>query len=129
MMNVAGDSRKTDVFKGFPRTFDVRWLRLDDLDFSEVSFICNPWNENKSVKISRDGQELPNDVGRRVCEMIDERVWRKDTEGYAADGNEVETGGFMGAGAVASAAGGGCGASAAQYSRGAGAGPRSSMSV
>jgi len=65
----------TDVFEGFGRAFEVRWLRLDDLDFSEVSGILNPWNENKSVKISRDGQELPFAVGRQVCELVDQRVF------------------------------------------------------
>ena len=39
-------SVSTEVFQGFGRAFDVRWLRLDDLDFSEVSGILNPWNEN-----------------------------------------------------------------------------------
>ena len=44
-------STSTEVFQGFGRAFQVRWLRLDDLDFAEVSHIRNPWNENKSVKM------------------------------------------------------------------------------
>lgn len=94
MLGRVGTSKKTDVFKGFGRAFDVRWLRLDDLNFSEVGEILNPLNENKSVKISRDGQELSNEAGRRLCELVDLRVYRSDPAGYAADDGEVETGGF-----------------------------------
>lgn len=95
MIGAVGASQKTDVFRGYGRAFDIRWLRLDDLDFSLVSTITNPWNENKSVKVSRDGQELPNEVGQRLCEMIDLRVYQSDPGGYAADENEVETNGTM----------------------------------
>lgn len=94
MVGPVGKSRKVGVFQGFGRAFDVRWLRLDDLDFSQVANIMNPWNENKSVKASRDGQELPNEVGRRVCEMVDHRVYRADPANYITDEKEVETGGF-----------------------------------
>ncbi|CAE7704283.1 CPSF30 [Symbiodinium sp. CCMP2592] len=82
----------TDVFEGFGRSFEVRWLRLDDLDFSEVSDIVNPWNENRSVKVSRDGQELPHAVGRQVCELVDHRVFTAEPSGYIDDSQEVETG-------------------------------------
>lgn len=95
MTGTVGSSQKTHVFPGYGRAFDVRWLRLDDLDFSEVSNVLNPWNENKSVKISRDGQELPNDVGRQVCELFDRRVYQSDPGAYVTDENEVETGGFV----------------------------------
>jgi len=94
MVSPVGSSKKTSVFQGFGRAFDVRWLRLDDLDFNEVAGISNPLNENKSVKVSRDGQELPFDVGRRVCEMVDHRVYRADPSNYITDEKEVETGGF-----------------------------------
>jgi len=92
MLNPVGSSKKTHVFPGYGRAFDVCWLRLDDIDFSEVASISNPWNENKSVKISRDGQELPNAIGRKICEMVDLRVYRGDPIGYKTDTNEAETG-------------------------------------
>eukprot|EP00435_Cladocopium_sp_Y103_P044172 s1820_g12.t1 len=84
-------STSTDVFQGFGRAFEVRWLRLDDLEFEQVS-IRNPWNENKSVKVSRDGQELPNDVGRQLCDAIDAKVYEGDPSGYIDDSQELETG-------------------------------------
>eukprot|EP00913_Durusdinium_trenchii_P019700 g18520.t1 len=43
-------SRSTDVFQGFGRAFDVRWLRLDDLDFSAVSTLRNAaWDRGRPV--------------------------------------------------------------------------------
>eukprot|EP00931_Biecheleriopsis_adriatica_P087311 TRINITY_DN61803_c0_g1_i1.p1 TRINITY_DN61803_c0_g1~~TRINITY_DN61803_c0_g1_i1.p1 ORF type:complete len:537 (+),score=81.81 TRINITY_DN61803_c0_g1_i1:65-1675(+) len=93
MLGRVGSSDKTHVFRSFGRAFDVRWLRLDELDFSEVGDITNPWNEHKSVKISRDGQELPNEVGARLCELFDLRVYKSDPAGYTCDSGEVETGG------------------------------------
>eukprot|EP00928_Gymnodinium_smaydae_P008323 TRINITY_DN13035_c0_g1_i2.p1 TRINITY_DN13035_c0_g1~~TRINITY_DN13035_c0_g1_i2.p1 ORF type:complete len:434 (-),score=85.49 TRINITY_DN13035_c0_g1_i2:121-1422(-) len=95
MVSPVGSSKAADVFRGFGGCFDVRWLRLENLDFSEVNDILNPWNENKSVKVSRDGQELPSDVGRRVCEMVDAKVYRSDPSEYVTDADEVETGGFL----------------------------------
>ena len=91
MLGPVGSS-STDVFQGFGRAFEVRWLRLDDLDFEQVSNIRNPWNENKSVKVSRDGQELPNDVGRQLCDTIDAKVYEGDPSGYIDDSQELETG-------------------------------------
>lgn len=95
MLGPVGASRKS-VFPGYGRHFDVRWIRLDDLDFSEVSHISNPWNENKSIKISRDGQELPFSVGQQICQMVDLHVFRSDLEGWVSDEREEATGGFDG---------------------------------
>jgi len=56
--------------------------------------MSNPLNENKSVKVSRDGQELPNDVGRQICQMVDQRVYNVDPAAYVTDESEPVTGGF-----------------------------------
>ena len=34
--------------------------------------MTNPLNENKPIKISRDGQELPLPLGLKICRMFDE---------------------------------------------------------
>eukprot|EP00971_Amphidinium_carterae_P129938 2574019-Amphidinium_carterae.1 len=93
MLSPVGSARKNRIFPGFEgRHFDIRWLRLEDVSFSKVTNICNPWNEDKSVKISRDGQELPNDVGRMLCELFDSQVYASDPGSYVSDLNEEETG-------------------------------------
>ncbi|XP_057812098.1 uncharacterized protein LOC131026290 [Salvia miltiorrhiza] len=54
------------------RSFKVKWLRLHDLPFQRTLHLKNPWNEFKPVKISRDCQELPGDIGAALCELLDE---------------------------------------------------------
>eukprot|EP00931_Biecheleriopsis_adriatica_P050135 TRINITY_DN29016_c0_g1_i1.p1 TRINITY_DN29016_c0_g1~~TRINITY_DN29016_c0_g1_i1.p1 ORF type:complete len:293 (+),score=58.21 TRINITY_DN29016_c0_g1_i1:49-927(+) len=54
-------SRGSDPFNGFGRLFDVEWLRLHDLPYHEVQF-------------SRDGQELSNSCGRKLCGLIDRHI-------------------------------------------------------
>eukprot|EP00240_Pyramimonas_obovata_P013845 CAMPEP_0118955430 /NCGR_PEP_ID=MMETSP1169-20130426/59954_1 /TAXON_ID=36882 /ORGANISM="Pyramimonas obovata, Strain CCMP722" /LENGTH=197 /DNA_ID=CAMNT_0006903275 /DNA_START=194 /DNA_END=784 /DNA_ORIENTATION=- len=43
--------------------FRVAWQCLYDLSFNQTLHIRNPLNEDKPVKISRDGQELTQEVG------------------------------------------------------------------
>jgi len=52
--------------------FHVEWLTLYDLPFNQTLHIRNPINNNKPVKISRDGQELPTDIGAELSKMLDE---------------------------------------------------------
>ncbi|CAG8581135.1 166_t:CDS:2, partial [Paraglomus occultum] len=52
--------------------FRVRWQKIGNLPFEKTVHIRNPWNENKPVKISRDGQELPVSVGEKLCQLFDE---------------------------------------------------------
>lgn len=53
-------------------SFNVDWVRRFDLPFRETESMTNPLNENKPIKISRDGQELPLSLALRVCRMFDE---------------------------------------------------------
>ena len=53
-------------------SFNVDWIRRYDLPFKETEHLTNPLNENKPVKISRDGQELPLALGLQLCRMFDE---------------------------------------------------------
>ncbi|KAL8101207.1 hypothetical protein AgCh_033184 [Apium graveolens] len=53
------------------RSFKVKWLKLHDLPFQKTLHLRNPLNHNKPVKISRDCQELPPDIGEALCELLD----------------------------------------------------------
>ncbi|XAR70370.1 hypothetical protein NMG60_11027206 [Bertholletia excelsa] len=55
------------------RSFKVKWLRLNDLPFQKTTHLKNPLNDFKPVKISRDCQELPQDIGEALCELLDGR--------------------------------------------------------
>lgn len=76
-------SRSVDPFNGFGRLFDIEWLRLHDLGYHEVEHLRNPLNGDRPVNFSRDGQELANDVGRRLCGIIDKHV--DDPASFAAN--------------------------------------------
>ncbi|CAM6081598.1 unnamed protein product [Calypogeia fissa] len=72
-------------------SFSVEWLRLYDLPFQKTVHLKNPLNYFKPVKISRDCQELAEEVGQALCALIDEgadreeRPKRKVTAGDLSD--------------------------------------------
>lgn len=41
-----------------PHDFKLEWIRVGDLPFSSIKHLRNPWNQDKEVKVSRDGTEL-----------------------------------------------------------------------
>ena len=41
-----------------PHDFKVEWIRVGELPFSSIKHLRNPWNQEKEVKVSRDGTEL-----------------------------------------------------------------------
>eukprot|EP00908_Phaeocystis_cordata_P017380 Transcript_28702.p1 GENE.Transcript_28702~~Transcript_28702.p1 ORF type:complete len:225 (+),score=63.25 Transcript_28702:564-1238(+) len=57
--------------------FEVKWQTIWDLPFGNTMHLHNPYNENKPVKISRDGQEIDPAVGHQLACLFD--------EGYAAN--------------------------------------------
>ena len=52
-------------------TFGIQWECLYDLPFSATSHMCNPLNEGKPIKISRDGTELPADIGVQLVNLFE----------------------------------------------------------
>ncbi|XP_073408067.1 3'-5' RNA helicase YTHDC2 isoform X2 [Dendrobates tinctorius] len=46
--------------------FKVEWIRKESVPFQYTHHLLNPWNENKKVQISRDGQELEPQVGEQL---------------------------------------------------------------
>ncbi|XP_069092035.1 YTH domain-containing protein 1 isoform X4 [Pleurodeles waltl] len=47
--------------------FKIDWICRRELPFTKSSHLSNPWNENKPVKIGRDGQEIENVCGTQLC--------------------------------------------------------------
>lgn len=43
-------------FMGLGGVFSVEWIHKKSLPFQCTQHILNPWNDNKKVQISRDGQ-------------------------------------------------------------------------
>ncbi|KAM5193048.1 3'-5' RNA helicase YTHDC2 [Mantella aurantiaca] len=53
--------------------FKVEWIRKENLPFQYAHHLLNPWNDNKKVQISRDGQELEPQVGEHLL-LLWERI-------------------------------------------------------
>eukprot|EP00794_Sanderia_malayensis_P007822 gene7822-8671_t len=56
--------------------FKVDWLNRHECPFMKCSHLRNPWNENKEIKICRDGQEVEPSIGEALCRLfpMDEHV-------------------------------------------------------
>ncbi|GAB2274046.1 hypothetical protein Dimus_008815 [Dionaea muscipula] len=61
------------------RSFKVKWLQLNNLPFHRTLHLKNPLNDFKPVKISRDCQELPPEIGEALCELIDKEIDGSDS--------------------------------------------------
>eukprot|EP00071_Canis_lupus_P008857 XP_005626411.1 probable ATP-dependent RNA helicase YTHDC2 [Canis lupus familiaris] len=54
---------------GLGGVFKVEWVRKESLPFQFAHHLLNPWNDNKKVQISRDGQELEPQVGEQLLQL------------------------------------------------------------
>jgi hypothetical protein len=51
-------------------SFEVEWISTIRLSFYRTRGLRNPWNENKEIKIARDGTEIEPSIGRRLVQMF-----------------------------------------------------------
>ncbi|XP_059214340.1 3'-5' RNA helicase YTHDC2 isoform X2 [Centropristis striata] len=58
-------------FMGLGGVFSVEWTHKESLPFQCTQHILNPWNDNKKVQISRDGQELEPAAGSQLLLLWD----------------------------------------------------------
>ncbi|KAL8582157.1 hypothetical protein ACOMHN_004076 [Nucella lapillus] len=56
--------------------FKLDWIDRRELSFTKTNHLHNPWNDNKPVKIGRDGQEIDPRCGEALCKLfpIDENL-------------------------------------------------------
>ncbi|OXB79485.1 UNVERIFIED_CONTAM: hypothetical protein H355_013881 [Colinus virginianus] len=54
---------------GFEGVFKVEWIQKESIPFCFTRHLLNPWNGNKEVQISRDGQELEPQVGEQLLQL------------------------------------------------------------
>ncbi|XP_074473095.1 3'-5' RNA helicase YTHDC2 isoform X3 [Sebastes fasciatus] len=66
-------------FMGLGGVFSVEWIHKKSLPFQCTQHILNPWNDNKKVQISRDGQELESEAGSQLL-----LLWERNS------GNQVQ---------------------------------------
>jgi len=58
--------------KALGGVFKIDWICQKELSFSKVIHLNNPWNDNKPVKIGRDGQEIEPRVAEEICRLFPE---------------------------------------------------------
>lgn len=67
----AGQTRDVTIEQqnlGHP--FRVEWLSTEKLPFHRARGLRNPWNQNREVKIARDGTEIEPSTGRRLVNLF-----------------------------------------------------------
>uniref|UniRef100_A0A6G1SM88 YTH domain-containing protein 1 n=1 Tax=Aceria tosichella TaxID=561515 RepID=A0A6G1SM88_9ACAR len=50
--------------------FRVEWLCTKELNFNETRHLYNSFNNNKPVKVARDGQQVEPKIGRKLCMLF-----------------------------------------------------------
>lgn len=50
--------------------FKIEWMSTNKFPFHRARGLRNPWNQNREVKIARDGTEIEPSVGRRLVNLF-----------------------------------------------------------
>ncbi|CRG99831.1 YTH domain-containing protein, putative [Plasmodium relictum] len=74
------------IFRG--KNFDIQWIRVVDVHFQEVSNLKNSLNENKPIKVGRDGQEIEQSAGVKLCEIFESNFVKMN---MLTDANQKKT--------------------------------------
>jgi hypothetical protein len=56
--------------------FNIRWITISETRFNRVGHLKNALNDNQAVLIGRDGQEIEENCGAGLCELIDQEADR-----------------------------------------------------
>ncbi|CAF1677185.1 unnamed protein product, partial [Adineta ricciae] len=56
--------------RAFSGVIDIDWVTQRSLPFNKTSHLFNSWNENKPVKIGRDGQEIEPRCAEALCRLF-----------------------------------------------------------
>lgn len=58
-----------DEHQAWGQPFKVEWLCTDRLPFYSTRHLRNPWNQDREIKVSRDGTEVEPGVGQQLLEQ------------------------------------------------------------
>lgn len=59
---------------GTAGAFKLRWMVVCTTPFHHIGHLKNALNENQAVLIGKDGQEIEEQCGARLTELIDEEA-------------------------------------------------------
>ncbi|KAE8349418.1 YTH domain-containing protein [Aspergillus coremiiformis] len=57
-------------FQSIGKPFRIQWLSTERVPFHRTRGLRNPWNENREIKIARDGTEIEPAVGERLVQLF-----------------------------------------------------------
>ncbi|GFO20151.1 yth domain containing 2 [Plakobranchus ocellatus] len=78
MTSTIGKTKSADFpGSGLTGPFTVHWIKRAILPFSMTNSLLNPWNENKRVHSSKDGQEIAPKVAAELLRMWDTHQLRR----------------------------------------------------
>ncbi len=63
--------------------FRVKWLVVCSTRFHRIGHLKNALNDNQAVLIGKDGQEIEENCGRGLIELIDEEVDQALSSNYS----------------------------------------------
>uniref|UniRef100_A0A672ZSK1 RNA helicase n=1 Tax=Sphaeramia orbicularis TaxID=375764 RepID=A0A672ZSK1_9TELE len=74
---ISRDSCQNWGLQGPGSVFSIEWIHKKSIPFQQTQHILNPWNDNKKVQISRDGQVSPpiRNTQCRHCQFVDSRFF------------------------------------------------------
>jgi len=75
--NCKGPYKRRKFGSKWGGVFKVGWRAIVDLPFMRTDHLRNSLNENKPVKHSRDGQQLPPNIGAALCSLMDQDGYQK----------------------------------------------------
>jgi hypothetical protein len=52
------------------KPFKIEWISTTRLPFYRTRGLRNPWNDNREIKIARDGTEIEPSIGQRLVQMF-----------------------------------------------------------
>ncbi|RUS82035.1 hypothetical protein EGW08_010191 [Elysia chlorotica] len=88
MTSSVGKTKSPDFpGSGLTGTFSVQWIKRAILPFSMTLSLLNPWNENKRVHSSKDGQELAPKVAAELLQLWDTHQLRRPHSAIGAGKN------------------------------------------
>ncbi|XP_060581690.1 3'-5' RNA helicase YTHDC2-like [Ruditapes philippinarum] len=85
IMSSCVSAERSSDYNGQGGVFSVDWVKRGNLQFQATHHLLNPWNENKRVQVSRDGQEVEPSVGEAlIC------IWDGFQENGGSQNEAVE---------------------------------------
>ena len=61
----------------FDASLEVQWVYEQDLPFGETKHLKNALNSNKGVQVTKHGQEIELEAGKKLCELIRSKAVEK----------------------------------------------------